>query len=151
MYFEFSTCCISVFMLMCLNLLRGENINLHEHFKSHTITALFWPHLHSVYTGVGLQHMLQLLLSYTSINETGTRNLVKIWLLKTSIWNNFIERKNKARQSDIWKLYFSFCVKGQGHSAICSFIACFWICRLIIFVNASFISEAHLQTKHAVN
>lgn len=91
---------------MCLNLLRGENINLHEHFKSHTITALFWPHLQSVYTGVGLQHMLQLPLSYTSINETGTRNLVKISLLKTSILNKFNERKNKARQS----LTFKSCV-----------------------------------------
>lgn len=75
-------------MLMCLNLLKGENINLREHFKNHTITALFWPHLHSVYIGVGLQHMLQLRLSYTGINETGRRNLEKIWLLKTSIWNN---------------------------------------------------------------
>lgn len=73
---------------MCLNLLKGENMKLHEHFKNHTVTALFWPHLHSVYTGVGLQHMLQLLLSYRGINETGIRNLEKIWLLKTSIQNN---------------------------------------------------------------
>lgn len=73
---------------MCLNLLKGENINLHEHFKNRTITALFWPHLHSVYTGVGLQHMLQLLLSYMGINETGIRNSEKIRLLKTSIQNN---------------------------------------------------------------
>lgn len=73
---------------MCPNLLKGESINLHERFKNHTITALFWSRLRRVYTGVGLQHMLQLLLSYSGINETGIGNLEQIWLLKTSIRNN---------------------------------------------------------------